>query len=120
MNPRKLYCTCGATVGQMVFSHIDPKLRGFGSTAGEVYKNIYNDNAARDRDGMIVPLRYNHYMCKTCHNAQSVGLKRWVAIYTHNNGVTTDKTYVSEKDYTKAYMAAVIKTGGTIIKVMEA
>ena len=120
MNPRKLYCTCGATVGQMVFSHIDPKLRGFGSPAGEVYKNTYSDNAARDTDGMIVPLRQGRYMCKACYEDQSTNRKEWIAIYSDDFGVTTKTLRVTEKTYTKAYLAASLKVGDTIVKLIEA
>lgn len=61
----KLYCECGAVVGEVVFSHIDPLMRGFGSD-GRVYKHVYNDNVARNKNGMLIPQRYNRYSCKKC------------------------------------------------------
>jgi hypothetical protein len=66
--PEKLYCDCGTVVGESVFSHIDPLMRGFGSCSGEVYRNVYNGNEARDKNGMLIPLRGNRYMCKACYN----------------------------------------------------
>ena len=64
--PINLYCSCGAIVGQQVFSHNDPRMRGFGSPDGAVYKNVYNGKEARRADGMLIPLRGNQYMCKKC------------------------------------------------------
>jgi hypothetical protein len=62
-----LHCSCGAVIGQQVFSHIDPRMRGFGTPDGAVYKNVYNGKEARDKNGMLIPLRGNQYMCKQCY-----------------------------------------------------
>ena len=64
----KLYCSCGTIIGEQVFSHIDPRMRGFGTPDGAVYKHVYNGKEARDKNGMLVPLRGNQYMCKECYN----------------------------------------------------
>ena len=64
--PINLYCSCGAIIGQQVFSHIDPKMRGFGSPDGAVYKCVYNGKEARDKNGMLIPIRGNQYLCKSC------------------------------------------------------
>lgn len=117
MNTRKLYCTCGTVVGQMEFSHIDPNLKTF--DGGRVYKNTYNGNEARDKDNAIIPFRHNHYMCKECYSAQFVGLKNWIAVYTNDHGVTTNTSKVSAKNYSQAYISAMMKIDGIIIELME-
>lgn len=66
----KLYCSCGQVIGEQVFSHIDPLMRGFGTPDGAVYKHVYNGKEARDNNGMLIPLRGNQYMCKNCYKAK--------------------------------------------------
>lgn len=66
-----LYCSCGQVIGKQVFSHIDPRMRGFGTPDGAVYKNVYNGEEARTPDGMLIPLRGNQYMCKKCYGKES-------------------------------------------------
>lgn len=66
--PEKLYCKCGVEIGESVFSHIDPRMRGFGTRSEEVYRNVYNGKEARDKNGMLIPLAGNLYMCKNCYN----------------------------------------------------
>jgi hypothetical protein len=66
--PIDLRCSCGTVIGQEVFSHVDPKMRGFGTPDGAVYKNVYNGKEARTKDGMIIPLKDNQYLCKNCYN----------------------------------------------------
>ena len=68
--PTNLYCSCGQVVGQEIFSHIDPKMRGFGQHSDEVYKHVYNGKEARTKDGMIIPIRGNQYMCKSCYRGK--------------------------------------------------
>lgn len=68
--PINLYCSCGQVIGQQVFSHIDPRMRGFGTPDGAVYKNVYNGKEARRSDGMLIPLRGNQYMCKNCYKSR--------------------------------------------------
>lgn len=70
MRNKNLYCDCGEIIGQQVFSHIDPRLRGFGTPDGAVYKHVYNGTEARDKDGMLIPLRGNKYLCRRCYNEQ--------------------------------------------------
>ena len=65
--PMNLYCSCGQVIGQQVFSHIDPRMRGFGTPNGTVYKNVYNGKEDRDKNGMLIPLGGNQYMCKACY-----------------------------------------------------
>lgn len=71
MKDNKLYCLCGKVVGETVFSHIDPKMRGFGQNSDRVYKNVYNGKEARKPDGMIIPLKNNNYMCKDCYKGET-------------------------------------------------
>lgn len=70
MKDNNLYCSCGAIIGQTAFSHIDPKMRGFGTPDGAVYKHVYNGKEARRADGMLIPLRGNQYMCKACYEKE--------------------------------------------------
>lgn len=46
--PTNLHCSCGAVIGEQVFSHIDPRMRGFGQPSDEVYKNVYNGKEVCD------------------------------------------------------------------------
>lgn len=66
--PTSLYCSCGTVIGEQVFSHIDPRMRGFGTPDGAVYKHVYNGKEARTKDGMLIPLRGNQYMCVHCYS----------------------------------------------------
>ena len=61
----KLLCSCGTVVGRQVFSHIDDRLKAF--SGGTVYKYEYNGKEARTPDGMLIPLRGNQYLCKSCY-----------------------------------------------------
>ena len=117
MNPNKLYCTCGATVGKMEFSHIDPSIKTF--DGGKVYKNVYNGNEARDKDGALIPLRYGRYQCKKCQQEESQDLKTWIATYTNDHGMTTKSIQISEKNYTRACLAAALKIDGMVIDLVE-
>lgn len=71
MHDNKLYCSCGTVIGEQVFSHIDPRMRGFGQNSDKVYTCLYNGKEARRKDGMLIPLRGNQYMCKSCYNKQT-------------------------------------------------
>lgn len=119
MNKKMLYCSCGCIVGREEFSHLDSKLMGFGFDGGSVYKHVYNDKAARDTEGRIIPLRYNKYMCKNCYLEENTEYKSWVATYTDDNGLTTKQMTVYGKTYTKAYLAASIKISGIIVDLKE-
>lgn len=61
----KLLCSCGTVVGQHVFSHIDNRLQAF--SGGKVYRAEYNGKEARTPDGMLIPIRGNQYLCKSCY-----------------------------------------------------
>lgn len=117
MNPNKLYCTCGAAVGKLEFSHIDPSIKTF--DGGKVYRNVYNGNEARDKDGALIPLRYGRYMCKKCYQEEAKDSRKWVVTFTKDHGVTTETIYVYDKTYTRAYLDASLKIDGQIIDLME-
>ena len=117
MNPNKIYCTCGAIVGKMEFSHVDPSLKTF--NGGKVYKNVYNGNEARDKDNALIPLRYGRYQCKKCQHEETQDLRTWIATYTEDRGATTHTIQVSGKNYTRAYLAASIKINGMVIDLSE-
>lgn len=117
MRFNKLYCTCGVNVGEMKFSHIDPKLKSFDD--GKVYQNEYNGNEARDKDGALIPLRYGRYQCKKCQHEETQDLRTWIATYTEDRGVTTSTIKITGKTYTQAYLAASIKINGMVIDLSE-
>jgi hypothetical protein len=117
MKFNKLYCTCGAAVGRIEFSHIDPNLKSLDD--GKVYRNEYNGNEARDKDGALIPLRYGRYMCKKCHEEESKDLRTWIATYTKDHGVTTETIKITDKTYTRAYLTASLKIDGIVIDLVE-